>query len=348
MVVVVIVLGVIAVAALATVAVTRQRLDAQRALTAAAEHHATERVAEVASRTRELEARSTELATAAEERAAASELAAERAEQARLADERATASEAAALAAVEAAAAAEQRALAAETGTPPEQNTAETTTAPDQDPAGTGTPPDQNTAETIAPNQDPAESGSPSEPDAVESATPPEPDTPETPDTTTPPMERDSAEPAIGLDADVVWILERARSERTWRFSVATGPTSESVFEGAGDPLLAALQVELDAAREDVGAIVELDAELPGGLSSAASVLTLRAAQELLADVVRRSEETVLRLRADADDLVIDVESVDENGQPVRPRPLPIPPSPAVTMTETGVRIHHAFTTAPD
>jgi len=316
MVVVVIVLGVIAVAALATVAVTRQRLDAQRALTAAAEHHATERVAEVASRTRELEARSTELATAAEERAAASELAAERAEQARLADERATASEAAALAAVEAAAAAEQRALAAETGTPPEQTTAETTTAP---------------------NQDPAESG-----------TPLEPDTPETPDTTTPPMERDSAEPAIGLDADVVWILERARSERTWRFSVATGPTSESVFDGAGDPLLAALQVELDAAREDVGAIVELDAELPGGLSSAASVLTLRAAQELLADVVRRSEETVLRLRADADDLVIDVESVDENGQPVRPRPLPIPPSPAVTVTDTGVRIHHAFTTAPD
>jgi len=316
MVVVVIVLGVIAVAALATVAVTRQRLDAQRALTAAAEHHATERVAEVASRTRELEARSTELATAAEERAAASELAAERAEQARLADERATASEAAALAAVEAAAAAEQRALAAETGTPPEQTTAETTTAP---------------------NQDPAESG-----------TPLEPDTPETPDTTTPPMERDSAEPAIGLDADVVWILEQARSERTWRFSVATGPTSESVFDGAGDPLLAALQVELDAAREDVGAIVELDAELPGGLSSAASVLTLRAAQELLADVVRRSEETVLRLRADADDLVIDVESVDENGQPVRPRPLPIPPSPAVTVTDTGVRIHHAFTTAPD
>ena len=337
MVVVVIVLGVIAVAALATVAVTRQRLDAQRALTAAAEHHATERVAEVASRTRELEARSTELATAAEERAAASELAAERAEHARLADERATASEAAALAAVEAAAAAEQRALAAETGTPPEQTTAETTTAPDQDPAGTGTPPDQNTTATIAPNQDPAESG-----------TPPEPDTPETPDTTTPPMERDSAEPAIGLDADVVWILERARSERTWRFSVATGPTSESVFDGAGDPLLAALQVELDAAREDVGAIVELDAELPGGLSSAASVLTLRAAQELLADVVRRSEETVLRLRADADDLVIDVESVDENGQPVRPRPLPIPPSPAVTVTDTGVRIHHAFTTAPD
>lgn len=322
MIVVVIVLGVIAVAALAAVALTRRRLDAERALTATAEQQAAARAAEVAARTAELEARATELATAAGERAAATELAAERAEQARLADERAAASETAERAAVEAATAAEQRALAAES------------MAAERDPAGIVTPPEQET--TTARDPDPAEDAAAPEQYAAE------------PTTQTTTLERASAAPATGLDADVLWILEQARSERTWRFSVATGPTNESVFEGAGDPLLAALQVELDAAREDVGAIVELDAELPDGISTAASVLTLRAAQELLADVVRRSEETVLRLRADADDLLIDVESVDEDGQPVLPRPLPIPPSPAVAVTETGVRIRGAFAPSPD
>lgn len=146
-----------------------------------------------------------------------------------------------------------------------------------------------------------------------------------------------------GVDADVLWILEQARSERTWRFSVAPGPDSPSVFAGTSDPFLAALQVELDAAREDVGTVVELDAEIPDGLTLAATVLALRAAQELVADVVRRSEETTLRIRADGVDLVVDVQSFDEDGEAVLPTPLPIPASTAVTVTPTGVRVHHAF-----
>ncbi len=146
-----------------------------------------------------------------------------------------------------------------------------------------------------------------------------------------------------GVAADVLWILEQARSERTYRFSVAPGPDSPSVFAGTSDPFLAALQVELDAAREDVGAVVELDAEIPGGLTLAATVLALRAAQELVADVVRRSEETTLHIGADGTDLVIDVESFDEHGHAVLPTPLPIPASTAVTVTPKGVRVHHAF-----
>lgn len=139
-----------------------------------------------------------------------------------------------------------------------------------------------------------------------------------------------------------VWILEQARSERTWRFSVAPGPDSVSMFAEA-TPLMAALQVELDAAREDVGAVVELDAEIPDGLTVAAMLLALRAAQELVADVVRRSEETTLGVHVDGPDLVVDVDSVDENGNQVLPLPLPIPPSPAVEITSTGVRIRDAF-----
>jgi hypothetical protein len=114
------------------------------------------------------------------------------------------------------------------------------------------------------------------------------------------------------------------------------------VFVDASNPLLAAVQVELDAAREDVGAVVELAADLPVGLTVSASVLALRATQELLADIVRRSEESTVRIGVDGTDLVVDIEAVDENGEPVLPNPLPLPPSAAVAVTATGVRIHGA------
>ena len=151
------------------------------------------------------------------------------------------------------------------------------------------------------------------------------------------------AESVGGVDPLVLWILEQARSERTWRFSVAPHPDAESVFAAATNPLLAAIQVELDAVREDVGAVVELDAEIPDGITVAASVLALRATQELLADIVRRSEESTVRVRRDGSDLVIDIDAVDQDGHPVLPNPLPLPPSTAVDITPTGVRLHSAI-----
>jgi hypothetical protein len=114
------------------------------------------------------------------------------------------------------------------------------------------------------------------------------------------------------------------------------------VFSDDANPLLAAVQVELDAAREDVGAVVELDADLPDGLTVSASVLALRVTQELIADIVRRSEESTVRIGVDGTDLVVDIDAVDEDGEPVLPNPLPLPPSAAVEVTATGVRIHGA------
>ncbi|CAN5682176.1 hypothetical protein BH24ACT5_BH24ACT5_11480 [soil metagenome] len=153
-------------------------------------------------------------------------------------------------------------------------------------------------------------------------------------------VERRAADAArrAGVDPDVAWELERARSERTWRFSVSPGPHVESTLAAAAEPLVEALQIELDAAREDVGAVVDLDASIPADLSPAASVLTLRLAQELLADVVRRSESTVLHVHDDDADLVIRVESVDADGKPVLPRPLPLDTA-AIELAPDGVRL---------
>ncbi|MFV0307447.1 MAG: hypothetical protein ACK5OX_06865 [Desertimonas sp.] len=140
------------------------------------------------------------------------------------------------------------------------------------------------------------------------------------------------------LDAQVLWALEKARTERTWRYSVAVDPTA-SPFTDAGVALSDAIQVELDAAREEVGAEVDLDASLPDGLSAAGAVLTLRVVQELVADLVRRAETTTLRLRPDGDDLVVTVEAVDEDGQPVVPLALPIPATNALVPLTDGVRV---------
>jgi hypothetical protein len=143
-----------------------------------------------------------------------------------------------------------------------------------------------------------------------------------------------------GVDPHVLWALEQARSERTWRQSVAIG--EGSFLDGVDDPLLAALQVELDAAREDVGAIVELDAELPTAVTPAGSVLVLRAAQELLARSMKTAEETTLRVRVDGDDIVVTVVATDEAGEPVPVEPLAIPGSADMAPDDGGVRILRA------
>ena len=102
----------------------------------------------------------------------------------------------------------------------------------------------------------------------------------------------------VGVDASALWALELLRSERTWRHHVAPGPDTPSVLADAAEPLREALQIELDAAREEVGVEVELAAELPADLTIAGSLLALRVAQELLAPAVRRGELTSVQLGA--------------------------------------------------
>ena len=146
-----------------------------------------------------------------------------------------------------------------------------------------------------------------------------------------------------GIDAAVLWALEQSRSERTWRTSIAPGAESPSTFAGAAQPVIEALEIELSAAREEVGAVVELDADLPGELTAAGSLLVLRAAQELLAGVVRRAEETTLQLRADGPDVIVGVRAVDEDGEAVSPEGLALPPSFDLEATADGVRVRNAL-----
>lgn len=157
-----------------------------------------------------------------------------------------------------------------------------------------------------------------------------------------------STEVFAGFDPQLVWALEQSRSERLWRLSIALGPDLDSVFEGEPDPLRVALQVEVDAAREEVGSVVNLDAELPASITPAGSVLVLRSAQELLASVVRRSEDTTVRVRPDGRDMLVTIESRDEHGEPVPVGPLATPPSASFEVVDDGVRIHNVVVVDDD
>jgi multidrug efflux pump subunit AcrA (membrane-fusion protein) len=144
------------------------------------------------------------------------------------------------------------------------------------------------------------------------------------------------------VDPQVLWAMERSRSERTWRHSVALGPDSTSVFVDTANALVEALRVEADATRETVGAVIDVDVALPDGLTAAGSVLILRSAQELLADVAKRAEATVLRVHADGVDVLVIVDSVDAYGGRIEPFPLRLPLSDVIEQVDGGVRVRGA------
>jgi len=156
-----------------------------------------------------------------------------------------------------------------------------------------------------------------------------------------------SAVGAESSSAASLWAMERARSERTWRYSVSLGPDSVSVFQSTDEPLLAALQVEVDAAREEVGTVVHLDAVVPSGMSDEASLLTLRVAQEVLAPVVRQGEQATLHVRADGADILITVTLLDADEQPVTLDSFEIPSSASIEPIEGGVRIRNVVVAEP-
>ncbi|MEM7341924.1 MAG: hypothetical protein AAF467_24985 [Actinomycetota bacterium] len=99
-----------------------------------------------------------------------------------------------------------------------------------------------------------------------------------------------------------LWDLELARSERTWRTSVAINPArDESPFTDAADPVRLAVEIEASALRENVGAAVVVDWAASPVEDPARAHLVVRVAQELLEAAARNHEPTRLVAR-DTDD----------------------------------------------
>ncbi|MCU1499668.1 MAG: hypothetical protein JWM47_3621, partial [Acidimicrobiales bacterium] len=76
-------------------------------------------------------------------------------------------------------------------------------------------------------------------------------------------------------DPAALWAMELLRSERTWRHDVAAVADDPSPLEGARHPLWTALEVEVASVREEIGAVVDLDVDLPELVPPAASLAVL-------------------------------------------------------------------------
>lgn len=120
-------------------------------------------------------------------------------------------------------------------------------------------------------------------------------------------------------DAGELWALALAGVRRTWEVSVAPSPGMPSPLDGADDQLRAAIEIEVDAAREEAGAAIDLEWSGETTHPAAVSVRALSIAQELVARLAKASEAAVLRVTSDDGGVVIEVEGHDADGRSVVP-----------------------------
>jgi hypothetical protein len=129
------------------------------------------------------------------------------------------------------------------------------------------------------------------------------------------------AEEAASRGGDVaeLWSLALAGARRTWEISVAPSPGMPSPLDDADDPLRAAIEIEVDAAREEAGAAIELEWSGEEVAPAAVALRALTIAQELVARLAKTSDEAVLRVTSDETGVTIEVEGTDLDGRSVVP-----------------------------
>ncbi|MEM9653548.1 MAG: hypothetical protein AAGA65_15760 [Actinomycetota bacterium] len=119
-------------------------------------------------------------------------------------------------------------------------------------------------------------------------------------------------------NAEMLWDLEIARSERAWRNSVAINPVDDpSPFESTEDPVRTAVEIEASALREDVGAMITVDWSAGVIESPSRRLIVVRVAQEMLALASRAPGAAKLIVAEHGDDgeLTLEFETMDDSNQ---------------------------------
>lgn len=137
--------------------------------------------------------------------------------------------------------------------------------------------------------------------------------------TTVADLEREvaAATSAGGVEVDQLWSLALAASERLWHTSVAAGPVGVSPLADADDPLRTAIEIEVDAAREEAGAAIELVWELDGIVPVAQAVLALATVQGLVASVAKTAASATLTIRGVGGGVEVTMAATDDDGVPL-------------------------------
>lgn len=117
-----------------------------------------------------------------------------------------------------------------------------------------------------------------------------------------------------------LWSLALAGVRRTWEVSVCPSPGMPSPLDDTDDELRTALEIEVDAAREEAGAAIELIWHGDDVASVAVSVRALSIARELIARLAKVADRAALVVESSAGVVTLTVEAVDVAGSDVVPR----------------------------
>lgn len=143
-------------------------------------------------------------------------------------------------------------------------------------------------------------------------------------------------------NAEMLWDLEVARSERAWRNSVAINPVDDpSPFETTKDPVRTAVEIEASALREDVGAMITVDWNAPLIESPSRRLIVVRVAQEMLALAARAPGAAKLVVSTDGDDgeLKLEFETIDAGSQVINLIPPRISSDLIDIRNDTGLSV---------
>lgn len=115
-----------------------------------------------------------------------------------------------------------------------------------------------------------------------------------------------------------LWALALASARRTWEVSVAPSPGLPSPLEDSDDELRAAVAIEVDAAREEAGAAIDLEWTGDAVASPAVSVRTLALAREVIGRLAKATDAAVLRVEVEGDAVTLEVTGTDAEGAPAQ------------------------------
>ncbi len=121
----------------------------------------------------------------------------------------------------------------------------------------------------------------------------------------------------VGGLADVLWDLSLRQAEATWRLSIAVDPSAPSPLAACIDPFRTAVEIEIDAAREESGAVIELTWIGDGATASEHSVVALAIVRDVINQVGTAAASTTLTIACLDDAVELTVDSVDDDGEPV-------------------------------
>ncbi|HSL59239.1 MAG TPA: hypothetical protein VK866_15440, partial [Acidimicrobiales bacterium] len=107
--------------------------------------------------------------------------------------------------------------------------------------------------------------------------------------------------------------------ERTWRHSVAPAPDQPGPLSGALADVATIVGIDVAAAREEVGARVEVEWSAPPPDDPETAVLVRRVAEEMIATAVHHAEAATIRVTLDDGDVVVAVDATGVDGAPVVP-----------------------------